>query len=110
MLEIFKEVHAWDICRFALSKPVLGSFVKKVNKLFCICIAGYALLRVIHHFQSKIIFHLNPNLYTEWLGTVDRQYLAYLSDLNPRPPPTPSVGNNWGYAVYFLPITHYNSS
>ncbi len=30
----------------------------------------------------------------EWLGTVDRQYLAYLSDLNPPPPPTPSVGNN----------------
>jgi hypothetical protein len=33
---------------------------------------------VIRRIQSEIIFHLNPNLYSERLGTVDHQYLAYL--------------------------------
>jgi hypothetical protein len=33
--------------------------------MFCyrMCIAGYALLRVIHCIQSEIIFYENPNLY-----------------------------------------------
>ncbi len=29
----------------------------------------------------------NPDLYIEWLGTVDRQYLAWYSDLRTPPPP-----------------------
>ena len=28
----------------------------------------YALSRIIHRIQSEIIFHVNPNLYMEWLG------------------------------------------
>ncbi len=35
--------------------------------------AGYR----IHRIQSEIIFHLNSNLYTEWLGKVDGQNLAF---------------------------------
>jgi hypothetical protein len=84
MLQIFKEVQAGDICRFA---PVLESFLHTRPKFFLpwlknvaldlygrICsFAGYR----IHRIQSEIIFHLNSNLYTEWLGKVDRQYLAF---------------------------------
>ncbi len=71
------------------------------------CIAGYALSRVIHRIQSEIIFHGNPNLYMELLGTVDRQYPSYHLDLRTPPPPLPvfllatppppppSIGNVW---------------
>ncbi len=38
---------------------------------------------VIH----RIIFHVNPNSYTAWLGAVDRQYPAYLLELRTPPPP-----------------------
>ncbi len=58
------------------------------------CIAGYALLWAIHHIQFKIIYHVNPNLHTERLGTVDRQYPAYLLDLRHPPPPTSLVATS----------------
>jgi hypothetical protein len=50
------------------------------------CIAGYALSRVIHRIHSEICFG-NPDWFMEWLGTVDRRYPAYHSDL--RIPPFP---------------------
>jgi hypothetical protein len=55
------------------------------------CIAGYALSRVIHRIQSGT-FIGNPDWYIEWLGTVDRRYPAWYSDLITPPfcgnPPT----------------------
>ena len=42
-------------------------------------------IAVIHRIQSEIIFHLNPNLYTAWLGTV--YHPAYLWNLRTPPPP-----------------------
>jgi hypothetical protein len=63
-----------------------------INSAYSNCITGYALSRVIHHIQSEIYFHVNPNRYTAWLGPNDSQCPAYL--LNPEPHPQPlSVGN-----------------
>ncbi len=59
----------------------------------------------IHRIHSEIIFHVNPNLYTAWLGTVDRQYPAYRLDLRTHhptlslaapPPPTPRPHSSLG--------------
>ncbi len=64
-----------------LKKPknFLNIVVKIIYSIFY-CIAGYALSRVIHFIQYEIIFHANPNLYIEWLGTVERQYPPYHLD------------------------------
>jgi hypothetical protein len=45
-----------------------------------ICIAGYALLRVIHGIHSEYYFR-NPDWYIKWLGMVDHQYLFFHLDL-----------------------------
>ncbi len=50
------------------------------NLFVTVIVSRFVLLQVIHRIQSKIYFG-NPDLYMEWLGTVDRRYLAYHSDL-----------------------------
>ncbi len=40
-----------------------------MGTLYHMGIAEYDLSWVVHSIQSEIIFHENPNLYREWLGT-----------------------------------------
>ncbi len=44
---------------------------------------------VICHIQSEIIFHVNTNSYTAWLGAVDGIPFGIEN------PPPPSVGKVW---------------
>jgi hypothetical protein len=58
----------------------------------------------------------NPAWYIEWLGTVDRQYLAWCSDLrtpppffcgNPPPPPTwGMIGDEYGYGTLTVSLVY----
>jgi hypothetical protein len=60
------------------------------------CISEYALSRVSHRIQSKMIFHVNPNLCTAWLGTVDRhiRLIFWTWELYPLTP-NPSSLSTW---------------
>ena len=48
---------------------------------------------VILRIQSDIMCHINPNSYSAWLGTVDRQCSAYLLDMRNHPIPLLNGGN-----------------
>ncbi len=52
------------------------------------CIAGYALSRVVHYIQSENVFGF-PDWYKKLLSIVDRLYSAWYSNL--RTPPSLSV-------------------
>ncbi len=48
--------------------------------------------------MPKLVFCVNSNSYTAWLGTVDSQCPAYLLDLRTPPPwhpPAPSISRVW---------------
>jgi hypothetical protein len=107
---VLLKMNWWTIRQNMQSRflPVCFSSSLPASAQKCLCSAGYALSWVIHRIQSEIIFRVNPNLYTEWFGTVVLGSVSGLSFGHKKLPPPKkkliSCGNGnqkiWPYRLF----------